>query len=215
MSAASGAVGSLVGQLAANIAGCTVIGSCGGPNKVAAVRALGFDHVIDYKRNPSVESLSNAIRHVAPDGIDMDFEVSDLLYCSLAKILQNVGGIHFDAAFNLLRTGGRIAVCGAISHLTVASASNMVNIGNMISSSQRIQGFVATTYLKRGDWLAKMATWLREEKIKAYFSVDISFCPHTSLQVVESVYHGINDWPKAFMDTLSGSHLGKTAVMTV
>lgn len=157
MSAASGAVGALVGQLAVNVASCIAIGSCGSAAKCAHIKELGFQHAIEYKNYPTADALIGAIRAVAPDGIDMDFE--------------NVGGIHFDASFRTLRTGGRIAVCGAISQYNtpgagLGGAGNNINIGSMIYTSQRIEGFISSTYLKKGTWLPAMSAWLREGKIK-------------------------------------------------
>ena len=75
VSAASGAVGSLVGMIAKNVYHCTVIGSCGGPEKAALIKdKFGFDHALDYK-DPAVggskEKLQAALKAVAPDGIDM------------------------------------------------------------------------------------------------------------------------------------------------
>ncbi len=99
VSAASGAVGSLVGQLAKRLFQCRVIGSCGGPKKCAILtEELGFDHAIDYKTCANKDELVAALRHCAPEGIDMYFEC--------------VGGMHFDAALQCLRPHGRIAVCG-------------------------------------------------------------------------------------------------------
>jgi NADPH-dependent curcumin reductase CurA len=99
ISAASGAVGSLVGMIAKNIYECKVIGSVGGPEKCALVKEkFGFDHAIDYKKCNSADELSAALKAVAPEGIDMYFE--------------NVGGMHFEVAFNSLRNGGRMAICG-------------------------------------------------------------------------------------------------------
>jgi hypothetical protein len=91
-----------VGQLAKNLFNCKVIGSAGGPDKAAlVVRDFGFDACIDYRTVSSTEELYGKLKELAPDGIDMYFE--------------NVGGMHFEAAFKALRRGGRIAVCGTIS----------------------------------------------------------------------------------------------------
>lgn len=75
VSAASGAVGALVGQIAAKEVGCTVIGSCGGPEKVEHCLKLGFTHAIDYKTCSSAADLQARIKQIAPNGIDMTFEV--------------------------------------------------------------------------------------------------------------------------------------------
>jgi NADPH-dependent curcumin reductase CurA len=72
VSAASGAVGSLVGMLAKNVFNCTVIGSCGGPEKAALIKEkFGYDHAIDYKTLNGKDDLVAALKQVAPDGIDM------------------------------------------------------------------------------------------------------------------------------------------------
>lgn len=72
VSAAAGAVGSLVGMLAKNVFNCTVIGSCGGPEKAALIKEkFGFDHAIDYKTLGGKDDLVAALKAVAPDGIDM------------------------------------------------------------------------------------------------------------------------------------------------
>lgn len=72
VSAASGAVGSLVGMIAKNVYNCTVIGSCGGPEKAALIKEkFGYDHAIDYKTMGGKEDLVAALKEVAPEGIDM------------------------------------------------------------------------------------------------------------------------------------------------
>ena len=82
ISAASGAVGSLVGQLAKKLFDCKVIGSAGGPKKCTnLIEKFGFDHAIDYKTCADKAALVAELKRCAPDGIDMYFE--------------NVGGIHF------------------------------------------------------------------------------------------------------------------------
>ena len=76
VSAACGAVGSMVGQIAKNVYKCTVIGSCGDPNKCDLIKKkFGFDHAIDYKQCKSKDDLLAALKTAAPDGIDMYWEV--------------------------------------------------------------------------------------------------------------------------------------------
>ncbi|MDN5895529.1 MAG: NADP-dependent oxidoreductase [Nocardioides sp.] len=96
VSAAAGAVGSVVAQLAKAM-GCRVIGIAGGPDKVAWLKEIGLDEAIDYKS----ESVHKRLRALAPDGIDVYFD--------------NVGGEILDAALANLRRGARIVLCGAIS----------------------------------------------------------------------------------------------------
>jgi len=97
VSAASGAVGSVVGQLA-RIKGCTVIGSAGSDEKVRVLRdELGFDGAFNYK----VTRPAQALRELAPDGIDIYFD--------------NVGGDHLQATLSAMNNFGRIPLCGMIS----------------------------------------------------------------------------------------------------
>ena len=101
VSAAAGAVGSVVVQIA-KAKGMTVIGSAGGPEKCEFVRSLGADEVIDYKSGPVLKSLAAAAQAVGAGGIDVYFD--------------NVGGDHLDAAFALARNNARFAICGMIEY---------------------------------------------------------------------------------------------------
>jgi NADPH-dependent curcumin reductase len=101
VSAASGAVGSAVGQLA-KARGCRAVGIAGGAQKCAyVVNELGFDACVDYKAHPDPKSLFEALKATTPDGVDGCFE--------------NVGGPVFDAVLSRMNAFGRIALCGMIS----------------------------------------------------------------------------------------------------
>jgi NADPH-dependent curcumin reductase CurA len=101
VSAASGAVGSAVGQLA-KTRGCRAVGIAGGSDKCEYVtRDLGFDACIDYKAHKDSKSLYQALKEVTPDGIDGNFE--------------NVGGPILDAVLARMNAFGRIALCETIS----------------------------------------------------------------------------------------------------
>lgn len=116
VTAASGAVGGLVCQIAKRRFGCRVIGTAGGPAKCAhLVEHLKVDAAIDYKLYPDAASLTAAIKAAAgPKGLDMVYE--------------NVGGYTFDAAFACLGQGGRIAVCGGIaSYCEATPILNTIN----------------------------------------------------------------------------------------
>jgi NADPH-dependent curcumin reductase CurA len=186
ISAASGAVGSVVGMLAKKQFGCTVIGSCGGPEKCALLKEkFGFDHAIDYKACANADELTAALKIAAPNGIDMYFE--------------NVGGMHFDAAFASLKPGGRIAVCGAISVYNDSKvAGNNIDITKMIYSAQRIKGFVCFPWLAgaRGKFLADMTKWFKEGKVVEQ----------------ETFTDGIENWPLAFQSLFKGANKGKVVV---
>jgi NADPH-dependent curcumin reductase CurA len=186
ISAASGAVGSLVGLLAKNIYKCKVIGSCGGPEKCALIKEkFGYDHAIDYKKLSSKEELVAALKAVAPDGIDMYFE--------------NVGGFHFEAAFDSLRDKGRIAVCGGISmYNDEAFTPVSINPMTMVYSFKRIEGFVCFPWLggERGNFLQDMHGFLREGKVVPQ----------------ETVFQGLESYGEAFQSLFTGKNLGKVVV---
>lgn len=185
VSAASGAVGSLVGMIAKNVYNCTVIGSCGGPEKCALIKEkFGYDHAIDYKTVRTAAELQAALKAVAPDGIDMYFE--------------NVGGIHFDAAYACLRPHGRIAVCGGISQYNAIPELNSFNPMQMVYTFQRIEGFMCSPWLsgQKGQFLKDMHTYLREGKIVAQ----------------ETKFEGIEQWPMGFQALFTGANVGKVVV---
>lgn len=125
VSAASGAVGSAVGQLA-KLQGCRAIGIAGGPEKCAyVVDQLGFDACIDYKAGNLADELAAA----APDGIDALFE--------------NVGGAGFDAALPLMNPFGRIALCGLIAGYNGDDLA-VRNLRFMLTSRLTMRGFIVT-----------------------------------------------------------------------
>jgi len=186
ISAASGAVGSLVGMIAKQVYNCKVIGSCGGQEKCALVKEkFGFDHAIDYKTCRNADDLMAALKVVAPDGIDMYFE--------------NVGGFHFEASFNSLRPGGRIAVCGQIAEYN-SREPNLCKINpmKMIYSAQRIEGFTCGPWItgKKGSFLKDMHGWLTEGKLIRQ----------------ETVFNGIEAWIDGFQSLFTGANVGKVVV---
>jgi NADPH-dependent curcumin reductase CurA len=195
ISAAAGAVGGLVGQIAKNEFGCKVVGSCGGPEKGKIILdQYGFDAHVDYKQASNIQDLKGMLKEAAPDGIDMYFE--------------NVGGMHFETAMSALRSQGRIAVCGCIANYnknTSAEAGsldesvlNKINIADMIYSAQRIEGFVCMPWLSgaKGNFLKDMSRWLKEGKIS----------------VQETFHEGIEQWPVAFQSLFTGANKGKVVI---
>jgi len=186
VSGAAGAVGSMVGQIAKRVKKCTVIGSCGGPEKCKLVKEkFGFDHCIDYKTVSNTQELKAELKKVAPGGIDMYFE--------------NVGGMHFEAAFESLRPHGRIAVCGGISQYNKTESDKLkINPLQMIYSFQRIEGFVCIPWLsgKKGNFLKDMYDWVQAGHIT----------------VEETVFEGIENWPVAFQGLFTGKNKGKAVV---
>ncbi|MFL6658934.1 MAG: NADP-dependent oxidoreductase [Massilia sp.] len=153
VSAASGAVGSAVGQLA-KLQGCRVIGIAGGPEKCAyVVDVLGFDACVDYKAGNLAADLAAA----APDGIDGVFE--------------NVGGAGFDAALPLMNAFGRVALCGLIAGYNGDDMA-MRNMRFMLTSRLTVRGFIVTEHME--FWpqgLGELATLLADGKLRYRESV--------------------------------------------
>lgn len=149
VSAAAGAVGSLVGQIANLRGAARVVGSAGSPAKVERLAALGFDAAFDYHDRPVRESLKAA----APQGIDVYFD--------------NVGGDHLEAAISALRPHGRVAVCGMISQYndTVPPAAPR-NLAQVIGKRLTLRGFLAGDHQGlRDQFVQEMAGWLREGRV--------------------------------------------------
>ena len=184
VSGASGAVGSIAGQIA-KLKGCRVVGIAGGARKCDFItNALGFDHAVDYKRPDFAAALAVA----CPDGVDIYFE--------------NVGGAVFDAVFPLLNRHARVPVCGTVSEYNATEraigpdkmpALLLATLGKRL----RLQGFVI------GDWFHKMpefqreaGLWLREGKLKYR----------------EEFVDGLANAPAAFMAMLKADTFGKVIV---
>ncbi len=129
VSAAAGAVGSLVGQLV-KLRGGTVIGSAGSGEKVAWLTGeLGFDAAFSYRDGPVAASLKAA----APDGIDVYFD--------------NVGGDHLEAAIGVLKQGGRAAICGMISQYNNTEPTpGPRNLALVVGKRLRLQGFLVSDH---------------------------------------------------------------------
>ncbi|MED6204385.1 hypothetical protein PIB30_008830 [Stylosanthes scabra] len=129
VSAASGAVGQLVGQFA-KLSGCYVVGSAGSKEKVELLKnKFGFDDAFNYKEEPD---LNAALKRYFPEGIDIYFE--------------NVGGKTLDAVLLNMRVNGRIVVCGMISQYERSQPEGVTNLTNLIIKRIRMQGFVVTDY---------------------------------------------------------------------
>lgn len=150
VSAAAGAVGSVVAQLA-KAKGCRVIGVAGGPDKVAWLRELGLDEVIDRKEG----DLLRQVRRAAPDGVDVYFD--------------NVGGELLDAALANLARGARIAICGAISTYndeTLAEGPRRYMALLVFRAS--MQGFLVMDYLDRyPEGIAAISQLIEQDRLVA------------------------------------------------
>lgn len=150
VSAASGAVGAVVGQIA-KIMGCRVVGLAGSPAKCAyVVDELGFDACIDYK----ADDLDEAFGRLCPDGINVYFE--------------NVGGAVYDAVTRHLAIGARIAVCGGIAEYNQSEPELVPrNTRFFIPMRARMQGFLVYDFHHLWpEALPRMAKWIAEGKLK-------------------------------------------------
>jgi NADPH-dependent curcumin reductase CurA len=126
VSAASGAVGSVVGQLA-RLKGCRAVGIAGGPRKCEYVAGeLGFDACVDYKRGGLHDDLEAAV----PAGIDVYFD--------------NVGGETLDAVLRLMNPFSRITICGLISQYSAAEQYGVKNLRSVLVNRIRMQGFIVS-----------------------------------------------------------------------
>jgi NADPH-dependent curcumin reductase CurA len=150
VSAAAGAVGSLVGQLARLKGASWVVGSAGGPEKTAWLRdEAGFSAAIDYKATPIRQGLAQA----APEGIDVYFD--------------NVGGDHLEAAISALRPRGRVAICGMISvYNATEPAPGPRNMPMIIGKRLTLRGFLVFDHSDlRPQFETEVGQWLADGKI--------------------------------------------------
>ena len=182
ISAASGAVGSVVGQLG-KLLGCRVIGIAGGQEKAHyVVDELGFDQCIDYKN----QDVAAKLREYCPEGIDVYFE--------------NVGGEITKDVSELLNKGARVPICGFISKYNspdIASEETPFHVLGALKPKPRHRFFVVT------EWLNKFekTTAILHEYIK---SGDIKY--------KETITSGFENAPQALRDVLSGKNFGKQII---
>jgi NADPH-dependent curcumin reductase len=183
--AASGAVGSAVGQLAKQ-RGCRVVGLAGGADKCKyVVDELGFDACIDYKQFRSFESLAQALDAAAPAGVDGLFE--------------NVGGLILDVVLSRMNAFGRVAVCGLISGYN-GQAMPLANPRLILTQRLMLQGFIVSEH---------MHLW--PEALKELGGLVAT----GKLKYRETVAQGIAAAPQAFMGLLKGQNFGKQLVKLV
>jgi NADPH-dependent curcumin reductase CurA len=156
VSAAAGAVGTMVGQIA-RLAGCRVVGTAGGQDKCDwLVRELGFDAAVDYKAG----GVRRALAAACPAGIDVYFD--------------NTGGAVLDAALSLMNLRGRIACCGNVSQYDVdkPAPGPMAVPGLVVTKRLRMEGFIVMDfYDRRAEAEQRLARWVAEGRIKAVVDI--------------------------------------------
>jgi NADPH-dependent curcumin reductase CurA len=190
VSAASGAVGSVVGQLAKQN-GVRAVGIAGGREKCRYVtEELGFDACVDYREANDVKTLAGLLAHAAPKGIDAHFE--------------NVGGNVLNAVMGLLNPFARVAICGLITdYNNAAGASAQSAIQNpamFLVARFKMQGFIVSDHLDLWpEGLAELARHVAAGKIKYR----------------ESIAEGLSAAPEAFIGLLQGKNFGKQVVKLI
>ena len=150
VSAASGAVGQVVGQIA-RIMGCRVVGTAGSDDKVDfIVNELGFDAGINYK----TEDVDAALAAACPNGIDVYFD--------------NVGGFVTDAVMQQINVHARISVCGQISQYNLPTPELAPrNMGLLIQKQARMEGFLVFNFAHRHEHARqRMAEWIRSGDLR-------------------------------------------------
>ncbi|CAN7575006.1 NADP-dependent oxidoreductase [Rhizobium rhizogenes] len=185
VAAASGAVGSAVGQMA-KIFGARVVGIAGGPEKCDYLRQeLGFDAAIDHRSSDFPAQLAAA----CPNGIDVYFE--------------NVGGHVWSAVFPLLNDFARVPVCGLIAHYnggsSVSSGQDQLPavMRAILRQSLTIRGFIQREFTdQRPDFYREAATWISEGRLK----------------YKEDIVDGLENAPEVFLGLLEGKNFGKLIV---
>ena len=185
VAAATGAVGSVVGQIA-KLKRCRVVGVAGGPKKCkAGVDTFGFNLCIDHYAPDFKRQLADA----CPDGVDVYFE--------------NVGGKVFDAVLPLLNVKARIPVCGLIAHYNDTELPEGPDRLPLLMQTFLVRRIKAQGFLIFDDYgsryqefLADMTNWVAEGKVK----------------YIEDIVDGLEHAPDAFIGLLEGRNFGKLAV---
>jgi NADPH-dependent curcumin reductase CurA len=138
--------------------GRTVIGSAGGPDKIAYLKEIGVDHAIDYKAE---KDLTAALLRAAPGGIDVYFE--------------NVGGEHMEAALTAAKVGARFAICGMIAQYNDATPPpGPRNMALIIGKSLRLEGYIVSNHFDMMPaWLTDLSNWIASDQIKWKETVEV------------------------------------------
>lgn len=174
ISAAAGAVGSLVGQIGL-IKGCRVIGIAGTKEKCNWITAeLGYDGAINYK----TESVDERLKELCPDGIDIYFD--------------NVGGEILDTVLKHINLHARIPICGMISLYNVTvRPSGLQNYTQIIIKRALIQGFIVSDYYKRmTEAFVDLMQWFSEGKIQ--YREDIVEGLENAPRAINKLFDGTN-----------------------
>jgi NADPH-dependent curcumin reductase len=173
LSGAAGGVGSMVSQIASNVAGCNVVGIAGGPEKCAFALAHGCSAVIDYK----TEEIPARLDALFPEGIDLYFD--------------NVGGETLEACLERLRLNARIVLCGSISEYARELPFSLSNYTRLRAKEARMQGFFVYNHLDRWEAvMSELAGWIRDGRLKPVQQVEQGF--QNMPRALANLYFGAN-----------------------
>ncbi len=182
VSGATGAVGSAACQIA-KLKGATVIGAAGGAEKCAYLREIGVDHVVDYR---AVPDLTAAVAAAAPEGLDAYFD--------------NVGGAHLDAALAAAKPFARFAMCGMIAAYNRSGdgpSAAPANLLAIVTKRLQLQGFIVSDHFDTmPEFVETMLGWITAGTVTWRQTVD----------------HGLEQAPGAFLKLFSGGNVGKMLV---
>lgn len=174
VSGAAGATGSIVGQLA-KIAGCTVIGIAGGPEKCTwLVDQAGYDHAIDYKAGPILDQ----IKQLAPGGINV--------------IYDNVGGTILNDMLSRIATHARVVICGGISRYETGTLpAGPENYFNLVFRRARMEGFIVLDWESEfSDIRKRLVKWVQAGKLS--YQEDIQHGFENAPAALQRLFVGAN-----------------------
>lgn len=176
VSAASGSVGSLVGQLA-KIAGCRAVGITSDPDKARwLVDSLGYDAAIDYKH----EDLRDALKSACPKGVDVFFD--------------SVGGEILNTVLARINVGARVVLCGAIANINATEpAPGPRHYVHLLAKRARMEGFVTIDYAREyPEARAKLAEWVEEGNLRYHEEVveGLLNAPRHFLRLFDGTHRG-------------------------
>lgn len=195
VAAATGPVGSMVGQMAKSL-GLRAVGIAGGPEKCAmAVETFGFDACIDHRAHDTASDLRKALAAECPDGVDIYFE--------------NVAGKVLEAVFPLMNPHGRIPICGMVAWYNEGALGGDASGGKLTAPNLwrailvkflSVNGFIITNHWDRyPEFLKEVAPKVAQGEIAH----------------VEDVAEGLENAPRAFMGMLNGKNRGKQIVKLI
>jgi len=186
VSGAAGAVGSIVGQIAKHVMGCTVVGTAGSDAKCEWLKELGFDAAMNYKDfNGDSKAFQKALGAAfGGRGVDVYFD--------------NTGGFQTESIWDLLNYKGRVVVCGQIANYNKMLAVPKIDdfLYKTIYQHIRIEGFSIHSFKRYKEFYSDMQRWMDEGKVRYR----------------KTVKYGLEQVPAAFMGLFSGENIGKMLV---